>query len=131
MKNREKYREEILNYKRKGFCDNFIEPNILKPLGINCSEISCVQCKLISDMWLEEEYKEPEVDWGKVAVDTPILVRESGSDRWVKRYFAKYENGKVYAWSGGQTSWSGSDYDGCMYDWDYAKLADIKEELHE
>lgn len=26
--------------------------------------------------WLQEEYKEPEVDWSKVEVDTPILVRD-------------------------------------------------------
>lgn len=128
MKNREKYREEILNYKRGEveFCNNFIEANILKPLGINCSEISCVQCKLISDMWLEEEYKEQEVDWSKVPVDTPILVRESGRDRWVKRHFAKYEDGMVFAWRSGSTSWSNQS--GCPSWWKYAKLADVKEE---
>lgn len=129
MKNREKYREEILNYKRGEveFCNNFIEANILKPLGIKCSEISCVQCKLISDMWLEEEYKEqePEVDWSKVAVDTPILVRDSENSRWRKRYFAKYENGKVFAWNDGKTSWTNYDEEPLV--WNYAKLADKEE----
>ena len=127
MKNREKYREEILDCKGGDFCADFIIPNILKPLGISCSEIPCKQCHLICGMWLEEEYKELEqqVDWSKVAVDTPILVRDLGNNRWRKRYFAKYENGNVFAWNDGKTSWS--NYDGEPTVWNYAKLADIKE----
>ena len=130
MKNREKYREEILNYKREEFCDNFIKQNILKPLGIKCIEISCSQCDLICQMWLEEEYKEPkqEVDWSKVAVDTPILVRDSENYRWRKRYFAKYKNGKVFAWNDGKTSWTSVDVETTV--WNYAKLADKEELLH-
>lgn len=131
MKNREKYREKILNYKRGEFCDNFIKQNILKPLGIKCIEISCSQCDLICQMWLEEECKEqePEVDWSKVPVDTPILVRESGRDRWVKRHFAKYEDGMVFAWRSGSTSWSNQS--GCPSWWKYAKLADVKANVKE
>ena len=128
MKNREKYREEILNYKKvNGFCDDFVKPNVLKPLGIKCGVIVCPQCHLICQMWMDEEYKElePEVDWSKIAVDTPILVRDSENGGWRKRHFAKYKNGKVFTWGSGKTSWS--DYDGCMYDWNYAKLSDIKE----
>lgn len=125
MKNKEKYREEILNYKGKAFCD-FIESNILKPLGYTCDGTSCAQCQFICNMWLEEEYKEPEVDWSKVAVDTPILVRNSEDDEWTKRYFAKYENGMVLAWNNGKTSWT-SIY-GCTSAWQYAKLADKEEE---
>lgn len=37
------------------------------------------------------------VDWSKVAVDTPILVRDNIFSKWAKRYFAKYENGRVYS----------------------------------
>ena len=37
---------------------------------------------------------------------TPILVSDSNDHRWLKRYFAKYENGSVFAWNGGRTSWS-------------------------
>lgn len=62
------------------------------------------------------------VDWSKVEVDTPILVRTSNKGPWVHRYFAKYENGKVYAWINGKTSWSNciSDEPSC---WECAKLA--------
>lgn len=126
MKNKEKYREEILNYEGESFCSDFIKQNILKPLGIKCKEISCGQCHLICSMWMEEECKEPEVDWSKVPVDTPIFVRDSEGLGWHKRHFAKYENGKVSTWSGGQTSWTSRDVNTIV--WQYAKLADVKEE---
>ena len=73
-----------------------------------------------------EEYKEPEIDWSKVEVDTPILVSqtEDGDEEWIKRHFAKYENGKVYAWDGGSTSWTSK---GNMTGWNFAKLAESEE----
>ena len=66
-------------------------------------------------------YKEEhETDWSKVAVDTPILVRGCDNDVWRKRHFAKYKDGKVYAWNLSRTSWTGTD----MTAWKYAKLAE-------
>jgi hypothetical protein len=61
------------------------------------------------------------VDWSKVAVDTPILVRNNGCV-WTKRYFAEYKNGKVRTYHNGATSWSS---DGRIGSWDYAKLAEV------
>lgn len=61
------------------------------------------------------------VDWSKVAVDTPILVRNNGCV-WTKRYFAEYKNGKVRTYFNGATSWSS---DGRMGSWEYAKLAEV------
>lgn len=46
------------------------------------------------------------VDWSKVEVDTPIFVKNRSENVWKCRYFAKYEDGKVYTWCGGRTSWS-------------------------
>ena len=38
------------------------------------------------------------VDWSKVPVDTKILVSDyDDTSVWIRRYFAKYENGIVYA----------------------------------
>ena len=71
-----------------------------------------------------EEYKEPETDWSKVAVDTPILVRQGNNGKWHERHFAKCKNGDVYAWVDGQTSWTGAD----KIKWKYAKLAETEEE---
>lgn len=45
------------------------------------------------------------VDWNKVAVDTPILVRDLPAAD-IRRYFKEYKDGKVYYFSGGRTSWS-------------------------
>lgn len=62
------------------------------------------------------------VDWSKVEVDTPIFVRNRIEDVWKCRYFAKYEDGKVYTWCGGRTSWSNViSYE--PVNWNYAELA--------
>lgn len=44
------------------------------------------------------------VDWSKVEVDTPILVKDDCDDKWEKAYFAKYEDEMIYAWDNGRTS---------------------------
>lgn len=76
--------------------------------------------------WLFSEYKEPEVDWSKVKVDTQILVRDYEDKEWVNRYFAKFVDGKVYAWVSGATSWTVDDeYDVTF--WKYAKLAESED----
>lgn len=76
--------------------------------------------------WLFSEYKEPEVDWSKVKVDTPILVRSYESNKWIKRYFAKFEGGQIYAWCDGATSWTANDE--CdVTSWNCAKLAERSE----
>lgn len=76
--------------------------------------------------WLFTEYKEPEVDWSKVKVDTPILVRNYESNEWIKRYFAEYRSGEVYAWKYGATSWTANN-EYAVSSWNYAKLAESNE----
>lgn len=105
MKNREKYANEIKNYKGDDFCHDFVRPIVLNK--INCEEIRCTYCQSLQMLWLDEEYKGPEIDWSKVPVDTLIRVRFYKSDDWINRYFSKYENGKVYAWNNGTTSKTG------------------------
>lgn len=75
--------------------------------------------------WLFSEYKEPEVDWSKVKVDTPILVKDTEEGEWQKRHFSGVKNGKVYAWHDGLTSWSAIG--GCERSWKYAKLAESED----
>ena len=67
--------------------------------------------------------EEPEIDWSKVAVDTPILVKNFKNRKWLKRYFAKFESGIVYAWADSGTSWSSN---GDIVEWNFAKLAEDK-----
>nr|DAV40899.1 MAG TPA: hypothetical protein [Caudoviricetes sp.] len=81
------------------------------------------ECTCFADKWQCIDIGEylDVVDWESVEVDTPILV---GNDNktWFKRYFAKYEDGKVYAWLNGKTSWS-STCEVSIGHWKYAKLA--------
>ncbi|MBS5237120.1 MAG: hypothetical protein KHY75_10510 [Enterococcus faecium] len=63
-------------------------------------------------------------DWSKVAVDTPILVKDNCDEEWVKSYFASYKNGEVRAWMGGRTSFSVKNKTD-TFGWKYAKLAEV------
>lgn len=125
MTNREKFAEKILDIACNG---NWMAANKAALEPIACQELPCKDCLCYvlgkgcdrNEMkkWANSEYVEPPIDWSKVAVDTPILVRDNSFSEWGKRYFAKYENGGVYAWSNGTTSWSG---DRCT-PWKLAKL---------
>lgn len=64
------------------------------------------------------------VDWSKVAVDTPILVKQHEQDKWEKRHFAYFKDGRVCAWLCGATSWS-ADYGDDITNWNFAKLAEV------
>ena len=123
MKNYEKYADEIREYKGKDFCKDIVQTHILKE--ISCSDIRCGRCHTLQLLWMLEEYKEPETDWNKVEVDTPILVRDYESQEWEARHFAKYEGGVIYTWDGGSTSWTSK---GNVTEWKYAKLAKSEEE---
>ena len=126
MKNKEKYAKEILEIACSGNSLAFDKTtNKVAP----CRSLLCSDClfghhccdKAVKE-WCESEYVEPPVDWSKVSVDTPILVRFSGDDKdWVKRHFARYDNGQVRAWINGTTSWTAN---GTSDTWTYAKLAE-------
>ena len=126
MKNKEKYAKEILEIACEGHKIAFNEKtNKLS----QCACTDCADCLFKigtcdenARNWCESEYVEPPVDWSKVSVDTPILVRFGGDDKyWVKRHFARYDNGQVHAWINGTTSWTAN---GKSDTWTYAKLAE-------
>lgn len=80
----------------------------------SCIHTSCAKCALHGAAtscrearwdWANSEYEE-KVDWTKVPVDTKILVRDRNVEQWQPRYFARFEDGKVYAWNNGATSYS-------------------------
>ena len=122
MKNYEKYADKIRGYDDKDFCKDFVKPYILE--SDNCNGLDCIRCSMLRAIWLMEEYEEPAVDWNKVEVDTPILVRNGVDAEWGNRYFAKYENETIYAWDSGRTSWTANGY---TTSWQYAKLAENEE----
>lgn len=131
MLNIEKYKEELENI---GVL-NPTELAVIDGKPCMCQEAACNMCELRSeeigcfyrtDNWLFSEYEEPKVDWSKVKVDTPILVRNTEKEEWQKRHFARFKNGKVYAWYDGLTSWSTAGEDDVNF-WKYAKLAESEE----
>lgn len=131
MTNYEKYKDKIIELARNSASDclDFVIPNVLEPLSFYCGDISCDACNRLFSVWLLNEYKEPEkpeVDWSKVPVDTKIYVKDNIYDNWIKRYFARYEEGKIYAWDSGHTSWI-ADGENCATSWKYAKLAENQE----
>ena len=126
MKNYEKYGRELKKYRGGMFCDDYVKPDILKLRKDDECDHDCVRCLVLQTIWLlEEYYEEPETDWNKVEVDTPIFVRDSEDENWHKRHFAKYKDGVIYTWDNGQTSWTKTYI---MTAWKYAKLAESEEE---
>lgn len=112
MTNAEFYRHEI-EREHENFCGSFLIPKILAPKNQKCIIYDCVceddirmeckRCQLVQAAWLQEEHKEPSVDWENVPMDTPILVRY-GDGKWAKRHFAGVKDDGVLAWSNGRTS---------------------------
>ena len=129
MKNKEKFAKEIVNIACSRYSIAFDkEANKLTawkntPCGKCAFYSSSSSCADKCKEWSESEYKEPEVDWSKVPVDTPILVQNDKYDEWIKRYFAYCRDGRVFAYDCGATSWSADKSTTCTSTWKYAKLA--------
>ena len=128
MTNYEHYKEQIDKIVRMG---RMVAVEEKTGKVTSCNQITCLQCRFDSCSagncdaaalaWADAEYIEPEeseIDWSKVAVDTPILVSLDGVE-WEKRHFAEYINGHVRAWKDGRTSWVTKS----VSDWTYARLA--------
>lgn len=95
MTNREKYAEQIID-----MALDSIEIAVDKEGKLcDCNVIRCSDCAWSSKSrcrerfkeWAEQEYVEPPVDWSKVPVDTKVYVRDSDSDPWKPRYFARFK----------------------------------------
>lgn len=124
MRNWEKYEEEI---KAIGIDDFAIteDGKVNECLLMNCSECEFQRlrrkCNEVRVIWLYKEYEEPEVDWSKVPVDTPIYVTNNEDRLWSPRYFAKYEDEKIYVFTDRRTSFSKN---GMFETYRYAELAE-------
>lgn len=131
MTNEEFYKDELKVIIKRVTKDLLIDQIAVNKQGQPkcCITQSCTDCIFnghcaveAKKQWLKQEHVE-QVDWSKVKVDTPILVRNYESGDWTKRYFAKFVDGKVYAWIGGATSWS-ADGELDVTSWNCAKLAE-------
>ena len=121
MLNKEKYAKEIIDIACNGdsigmrngilcSCDTI---NNCKYCDFYNEEILCEQ---IIKEWANSEYKEREIDWSKVPVDTPILITYSCYT--LKRHFAKYYNKTIYSYPDGTTSWSFNQDSSQLISWD-------------
>lgn len=114
MTNREKYAEQILDIALTCSCIAVDKKGKLH----KCNELECrdcifsrversePSCKEKTKEWSEQEYVEPPVDWSKVPVDTKVYVSDSDNGIWYPRHFAKFEDGKIFTWVNGTTSFS-------------------------
>ena len=135
MKNREKYREEIVKTIKDGdSCDFMIKTvNPLYSDGWKCNDELCQRdeceaCLKLFAFWLDEEYIEPpkpEVDWNKVPVDTLVRVRDGEDQDWILRYFKGIndENSicRYAVWALGATSKTANGGYMC---WKYCELVE-------
>lgn len=138
MKNREKFRSEIVERARTpvtlrdNLCE-FIRKNVLPHFGEGgCDSVNCAWCKVLLDIWLDEECEEPqkpEVDWSKVPVDTLVRVRDSYDSEWLLRYFKgigdKNSTCRYAVWASGATSKTANG--GYTY-WKYCELVQEEED---
>ena len=81
-----------------------------------------IHCQANAMKWAAAEYIEPEIDWSKVPVDTPVLISEDGVD-WSRRHFAGVIDGEPFAYLNGGTSWS-ADKNSTIW-CRYIKLAEL------
>ena len=121
MLNKEKYAKEIIDIS----CDGY---GVAKQNGHlqPCRYTACSKCDFNTALgcpeemqkWANSEYKEREIDWDKVPVDTPIYVWDNGAT--YKRYFAGYDkkNNMIIAFDKGGTSWNSV----ITTKWDNAKI---------
>ena len=123
MLNKEKYAKEIIDIACNG--DSI---GMRNGVLCGCNSIgNCIycdfygkkticECEIAIKDWANSEYKEREIDWSKVPVDTPILITYSCYT--LKRHFAKYYNKTIYFYPDGATSWSFNQDSSQLISWD-------------
>lgn len=145
MKNREKYREEIVKAFENDDIINektcrFVRDNVIPKFRheenkgrSRCGMLSCAVCSKMFAFWLDEEYVEqqkPAVDWSKVPVDTLVRVRDYENVDWCLRYFKGIDKSnpaeKYEAWVNGTTSKTANDE---YVHWKYCEL--VEDDDHE
>lgn len=130
MTNYEHYKEQMERITRLG---RRVAMNATTGEIVCCGDTRCNECLFQGSedancsqkafKWADEEYTEPEVDWSKVPVDTPVLVSDNNRD-WYHRHLAKVIENRPYIWGDGRTSWT-TDGNDVLYK--YIKLAEVEE----
>ena len=135
MNNKEKYKNELIEVIKKDgrLCEFVKKHEVFRMFGKDSKsycKMTCVTCGMALQLWLDEEYEEPEVDWDNVPVDTLVRVRDGEYEKWRLRYFCgffAYDSLKYATWNGGKTSktaYGTSDYT----PWRYCELVEDEED---
>ena len=129
MLNKEKFKDKIVEIACRGAHFALKNGEV-----VGCDNTCCGDCDFCFDPyyvcdlnrknWANSEYEEY-VDWSKVPVDTKILVRDNENVPWSPRHFSRIEQGRVYTFSYGCTSFTSRGKECC---WRYAKLYKEEEE---
>ena len=137
MKNREKYREEILSWVKNSdpYCE-FAKKNIIPSFtgctNGGCGGVTCTWCRAVFALWLDEEYIEPpkpEVDWYHVPVDTLVRVKnDQEEEAWTLRYFCEFDGDtdrKYGTFPNGRTSKTATYY---IESWRFCELVEDEDD---
>lgn len=133
MNNKEKYKNELIEVIKKDgrLCEFVKKHEVFRMFGKDSKsycKMTCVTCGTALQLWLGEEYEEPEVDWHNVPVDTLVRVRNDEDSPWVLQYFKEFgeeRNYKFLAWSNGRTSKTAG---GRRTGWKYCELVEDEED---
>lgn len=140
VKNREKFRDEIVKaIKSRETCEFMNDTVIPEFIGSKtdskciCEMGDCRACLIRFTLWLDEEYMEPpkpEVDWGKVPVDTLVRVRNDEDGEWLLRYFCEWNGDtntghKYSTFPEGRTSKTAIYY---VENWRFCDLVEVEDE---
>lgn len=133
MKNREKYKNELINVIKKDgkLCEFVKKHEVFRMFGKDSKsycKMTCVTCGTALQLWLDEEYEEPEVDWNKVPVDTLVRVRDYEYCEWNLRYFKGIDDSRsdrYMAWTCGDTSKTSF---GSYKHWEYCELVEEEDD---
>nr|DAR56376.1 MAG TPA: hypothetical protein [Caudoviricetes sp.] len=134
MKNREKYKDELMEVIKKDgkLCEFVKKHEVFRMFGKDSKsycKMTCVTCGTALQLWLDEEYEEPEVDWDNVPVDTLVRVRDSKDEEWELQYFKCTSeiipDHRFEAWGDGTTS---KTTHGHIRHWKYCELVEVEDE---
>lgn len=126
MKNREKYKNELINVIKKDskMCEFVKKHEVFRMFGNDSKsycKMTCGTCGVALNLWLDEEYEEPpkpEVDWYHVPVDTLVRVRDSLNEDWKLAFFKGFYPHKEFkfaTWKNAETSKTGHLFERWMF----------------
>ena len=137
MKNQKYYEKEILQIAIHGQAVA-VHKDKLEPMV--CAKEHCKDClncgangrckdkgKTVILDWMNEEYIDPaeRIDWSKIAIDTPILVRNDECNIWERGYFAGIGKDGIFVYPNGTTNFTQSSREDKPVVYKHARLAKL------